>query len=324
MSKSSCRVVVRSIVRKQLTASQAHTQRGAAAHCRAVPGYLALPRAIVRGTVLAYELKSYGAGGDGLAAHNDTSAHAHAPCRCQPASAAITVPFNPARQRSKQALGQRGRFGSGDLLTRMVSRKRRAQSPAVDAPLASEGDSDGGGAVDDDGAAVGDAATLAPPPAPAAAPTKRHAPAALAWMRDAHALDGESDVEFDAAGISLDARLIASLKAGGVDRLFPVQAAVWRTLHGGAHDLCVHAPTGSGKTLAYALPVVAALSGRVIRRLRALVVLPTHDLVQQARATQLAWVWFQTADLPRRLQPSSSRCAARSVWTSPQSPAKAR
>jgi ATP-dependent RNA helicase DDX51/DBP6 len=119
-------------------------------------------------------------------------------------------------------------------------------------------------------------------------------------MRDAHPLDGKGDVEFDAAGISLDARLIAALRAGGVERLFPVQAAVWRTLHGGAHDLCVHAPTGSGKTLAYALPVVAALSGRVIRRLRALVVLPTHDLVQQARATQLAGVLLTTADLPRR------------------------
>lgn len=180
----------------------------------------------------------------------------------------------------------------------MVSKKRRVQSLAKDdlpAPLAS-GDDDGG---EDSGAAAGDDATRAPP-APAAATSKRHAPAALAWMRDAHGLDGENDVEFDAVGISLDARLIAALKAGGVDRLFPVQAAVWRMLHGSAHDLCVHAPTGSGKTLAYAMPVVAALSGRVIRRLRALVVLPTHDLVQQARATQRAQVLFKTTYLPCR------------------------
>ena len=181
----------------------------------------------------------------------------------------------------------------------MVSKRRQEQSPAEDSPASLASGDDGEDSAGD-GAAVGDAVTPAPPPARPAAPSKRHAPAALAWMRDAHVLDGESDVEFDAAGISLDARLIAALRAAGVERLFPVQAAVWRTLHGGAQDLCVHAPTGSGKTLAYALPVVAALSGRVIRRLRALVVLPTHDLVQQARATQLAGVLLTTADLPRR------------------------
>ena len=165
----------------------------------------------------------------------------------------------------------------------MGSKKRRAPSPAEEAPpgehAASDGDCDG-----DD--AVGDATTPASPPAPTAPPSKARAPAALAWMRDARTLDDESDAELDAAGVALDARLTTALQAAGVHRLFAVQAAVWKTLLGshGAHDLCIHAPTGSGNTLAYALPVVAALSGRVIRRLRALVVLPTHDLAQQARA----------------------------------------
>ncbi|KAK4075027.1 uncharacterized protein Triagg1_4691 [Trichoderma aggressivum f. europaeum] len=48
-------------------------------------------------------------------------------------------------------------------------------------------------------------------------------------------------------------------------------------------DLLVSAATGSGKTLAYALPVVRDLSNSVVTRLRALVVLPTRELVKQAQ-----------------------------------------
>ncbi|KAF8640308.1 hypothetical protein AX16_010203 [Volvariella volvacea WC 439] len=50
-------------------------------------------------------------------------------------------------------------------------------------------------------------------------------------------------------------------------------------------DVCVSAPTGSGKTLAYVLPIVELLSSRIVTRLRALIVLPTRDLVTQVRET---------------------------------------
>lgn len=50
-------------------------------------------------------------------------------------------------------------------------------------------------------------------------------------------------------------------------------------------DLCVSAPTGSGKTLAYSIPIVALLKHRVVTRLRALIILPTRDLVAQVRET---------------------------------------
>ena len=50
-------------------------------------------------------------------------------------------------------------------------------------------------------------------------------------------------------------------------------------------DYLISAPTGSGKTLAYSIPVVKALEGRKIVRLRALIVLPTRDLVVQVRET---------------------------------------
>ncbi|EFZ02170.1 DEAD/DEAH box helicase [Metarhizium robertsii] len=48
-------------------------------------------------------------------------------------------------------------------------------------------------------------------------------------------------------------------------------------------DLLVSAATGSGKTLAYALPIVRDISNGVVTRLRALVVLPTRELVKQAQ-----------------------------------------
>jgi hypothetical protein len=57
---------------------------------------------------------------------------------------------------------------------------------------------------------------------------------------------------------------------------------------GTPRDVCVSAPTGSGKTLAYALPLVQALLGRVVCRLRGLVVVPTRDLAAQVQAVLLA------------------------------------
>ncbi len=63
-----------------------------------------------------------------------------------------------------------------------------------------------------------------------------------------------------------------------------MQAVVWAQTAGGAsqaHDVCICAPTGSGKTLSYALPVLQALAGRAVPRLRALAVLPTRDLASQ-------------------------------------------
>eukprot|EP00457_Paulinella_chromatophora_P003748 gb/GEZN01003756.1/.p1 GENE.gb/GEZN01003756.1/~~gb/GEZN01003756.1/.p1 ORF type:complete len:511 (+),score=66.14 gb/GEZN01003756.1/:570-2102(+) len=49
-------------------------------------------------------------------------------------------------------------------------------------------------------------------------------------------------------------------------------------------DLCVQAPTGSGKTLAYVLPIIQHLCERIVRRLRAVVILPTRDLAAQVHS----------------------------------------
>ena len=45
------------------------------------------------------------------------------------------------------------------------------------------------------------------------------------------------------------------------------------------------APTGSGKTLSYVVPIIETLAPRIVTRLRALVLLPTRDLVAQVRET---------------------------------------
>jgi ATP-dependent RNA helicase DDX51/DBP6 len=47
-------------------------------------------------------------------------------------------------------------------------------------------------------------------------------------------------------------------------------------------DICVSAPTGSGKTLAYLLPIVDGLRDSLDTRLRAIIVVPTRELVSQA------------------------------------------
>ncbi|KAK9859816.1 hypothetical protein WJX84_000374, partial [Apatococcus fuscideae] len=105
----------------------------------------------------------------------------------------------------------------------------------------------------------------------------------LPWMRTPISSGSGHHVPLrDVCG--LHPSISQSLQAGGIQELFPAQAAMWRALAGGhslAHDLCIAAPTGSGKTLAYALPIVNALSRQCTDGLQALVVLPSRDLAAQ-------------------------------------------
>uniref|UniRef100_A0A0W0FST0 ATP-dependent RNA helicase n=1 Tax=Moniliophthora roreri TaxID=221103 RepID=A0A0W0FST0_MONRR len=92
--------------------------------------------------------------------------------------------------------------------------------------------------------------------------------------------------------------MVKRLHELGITELFAVQTAllpfllpndpVCKSLYPSydpPRDVCVSAPTGSGKTLAYAVPIVEILSARIVTRLRALIVLPTRDLVTQVRET---------------------------------------
>lgn len=76
------------------------------------------------------------------------------------------------------------------------------------------------------------------------------------------------------------------LASRGFEDAFAVQTAVLPLLLPSADrrgDVVVAAPTGSGKTLSYVLPMVHDVSKSRITRLRALIVLPTRDLVQQVQ-----------------------------------------
>jgi ATP-dependent RNA helicase DDX51/DBP6 len=89
----------------------------------------------------------------------------------------------------------------------------------------------------------------------------------------------------------LSKTVINCLNQMKITHLFPVQTSVLPFLLSTptstrmTGDLCVSAPTGSGKTLAYVLPIVETLSKRIIQRLRALIILPTRDLVAQVKET---------------------------------------
>ena len=78
-----------------------------------------------------------------------------------------------------------------------------------------------------------------------------------------------------------------ALQTAGYEDALPVQSTVIPSLlQRGDHfasDLCISAPTGSGKTLAYTLPILEDLKGRPSTKLRAIVVVPTRELVTQVR-----------------------------------------
>ncbi|MCJ1255943.1 ATP-dependent RNA helicase dbp6 [Lignoscripta atroalba] len=89
--------------------------------------------------------------------------------------------------------------------------------------------------------------------------------------------------------LSLSSSVAASLESKGYRDAFAIQAALIPMLVPGlkhhAGDICVSAATGSGKTLAYVLPMVESLRDKPVTRLRGLIVVPTRELVAQARDT---------------------------------------
>ncbi|KAI8610632.1 P-loop containing nucleoside triphosphate hydrolase protein [Chytriomyces sp. MP71] len=100
---------------------------------------------------------------------------------------------------------------------------------------------------------------------------------------------------------SLSTHTQTRLAVQDITHLFPVQQAVLPHLLRSRYsssprtppgDLLVSSATGSGKTLAYVLPILEFLfsgggagAGRIVPRLRALVVVPTRDLALQVKTT---------------------------------------
>lgn len=90
--------------------------------------------------------------------------------------------------------------------------------------------------------------------------------------------------------LNLSKKIQDNLVKSQFKNAFAVQAALLPVLLADhlsedRQDILVSAPTGSGKTLAYLLPILQTLQTRRITRLRALVLVPTRELVQQVQST---------------------------------------
>ena len=86
--------------------------------------------------------------------------------------------------------------------------------------------------------------------------------------------------------LKLTSKVLSVLQKKGYQSTFAVQTAVIPLLLPGpeqhAGDICISAATGSGKTLAYILPLIESLRKRTVLKLRAVIVVPTRELVMQA------------------------------------------
>lgn len=84
--------------------------------------------------------------------------------------------------------------------------------------------------------------------------------------------------------LSLDARLLAGVKAAGFTSPTPIQAqAIPVALRG--RDVLGLAQTGTGKTAAFVLPILQRLTQGPLRRVRALILAPTRELAEQIHQT---------------------------------------
>ncbi|KAK9365830.1 P-loop containing nucleoside triphosphate hydrolase protein [Lipomyces kononenkoae] len=109
------------------------------------------------------------------------------------------------------------------------------------------------------------------------------------WIAEPEYVKPTFQVPFNRLGLS--ERMVKCLDSMGFDKAFAVQASVIGILNGetgdispdGTQPVLVNAATGSGKTLAYGIPIVEALSQRVVPQIRAIVIVPTRPLIQQVR-----------------------------------------
>ncbi|KAL4795456.1 P-loop containing nucleoside triphosphate hydrolase protein [Aspergillus venezuelensis] len=125
-----------------------------------------------------------------------------------------------------------------------------------------------------------------PQPAPVLEEAEKPTYSSLpAWLANPLRTPAETRTKF--ADLGIDPKLLRVLQDNGYKDAFAVQSAVIPLLLKGANshsgDLCVSAATGSGKTLSYVLPLVTELEQIPAPRLRGLIVVPTRELVKQAR-----------------------------------------
>nr|KAK5451019.1 ATP-dependent RNA helicase dbp6 [Exophiala xenobiotica] len=105
------------------------------------------------------------------------------------------------------------------------------------------------------------------------------------WQETPTTVPLDTTATFESLGIS--GTPLENLQKANIHQAFPIQASVIPLLLNGPSkhegDLCVSAATGSGKTLAYVLPIIDSLRNAASTKLRAVIVVPTRELVKQVR-----------------------------------------
>ncbi|PVV04674.1 hypothetical protein BB560_000810 [Smittium megazygosporum] len=113
------------------------------------------------------------------------------------------------------------------------------------------------------------------------------------WLKSPKIVDSNLSCSISDSRLALSEQTLLNCKKENISAFFAVQVAAFSLLKSifislkyseRARDICVSAPTGSGKTLAYAIPIIEKLLSRVVRRLRAIIVLPTKDLASQVKS----------------------------------------
>lgn len=105
-----------------------------------------------------------------------------------------------------------------------------------------------------------------------------------AWIANPIRVSPSTKASFTDLGIAKEAA--AKLVSRGYESAFAVQTAVIPLLLPSPDrqgDVVVSAATGSGKTLSYVLPMVRDISQGLVTRLRGVIVVPTRELVLQAK-----------------------------------------
>jgi ATP-dependent RNA helicase DDX51/DBP6 len=124
-----------------------------------------------------------------------------------------------------------------------------------------------------------------PQPEPVPEPQLPSSTSLPPWLASPIRISQGTTAKFNDVG--LQPSTVEALSSKGFKEAFAVQAAVLPLLLPGEPqqpgDVLVSAATGSGKTLAYVLPMVEDLSRHRVTRLRAVIVVPTRELVTQAR-----------------------------------------
>ncbi|KAH8433482.1 putative ATP-dependent RNA helicase DBP6 [Aspergillus melleus] len=129
---------------------------------------------------------------------------------------------------------------------------------------------------------------LEPLPQPEVAPEETEKPTYSSlppWL--ANPLRASADERTKFSDLGIESNLLRILEDNGYKDAFAVQSTVIPLLLPGpkkhSGDLCISAATGSGKTLSYVLPLVTDLKPMPAPRLRGVIVVPTRELVKQAR-----------------------------------------